>query len=126
MSLGIFDVLITEEFDQAIIFRSGDHRPPGPGAGWFIKTILVRPFTNIFRKLFRTVNVERFNRFEAGAVIDPAAMQEAGLLKKGSHDVKVLGNGELSVALTVRSHKFTASAIKKIEAAGGTAERLGA
>jgi len=84
-----------------------------------------RGFTNIFRKVFRTVNIDRLNSFEAGAVVDPDAMRDAGLLKKGDADVKVLGNGELSVAITVRAHRFTASAVKKIEGAGGTAERLG-
>ena len=84
-----------------------------------------RGFTNIFRKVFRTVNIDRLNAFEAGAVVDPEAMRDAGLLKKGDADVKVLGNGDLSVAITVRAHRFTASAVKKIEGAGGTAERLG-
>jgi large subunit ribosomal protein L15 len=83
-----------------------------------------RGFTNIFRKEYRTVNVERLNGFEAGSVVDPAALQQAGLLKKGSSEVKVLGNGALSVALTVRAHRFTEAAAKKIEAAGGKVERL--
>ena len=81
-----------------------------------------RGFTNIFRKEYRIVNVERLAAFEAGSAVDPAAMLEAGLLRKGSTPVKVLGDGALTVALTVRAHKFTRSAIEKIEAAGGTAE----
>ena len=84
-----------------------------------------RGFTNIFRKVYRTVNVDKLNGFEAGSVVDPAALQQAGLLKKGSHEVKVLGNGELQVALTVRAHRFTGSAAEKIEAAGGKAELIG-
>ena len=83
-----------------------------------------RGFTNIFRVEFRTVNVERLNQFEAGSRVDPDALQAAGLLRKGKSGVKVLGNGELKVALTVRAHGFTASAAKKIEAAGGKTERI--
>jgi large subunit ribosomal protein L15 len=85
-----------------------------------------RGFTNIFRTEYRTVNVERLNGFEAGSVVDPEALQRAGLLRKGSKAVKILGNGELNVALTVRAHRFTGSAVKKIEAAGGKSERIGA
>lgn len=85
-----------------------------------------RGFTNIFRKEYRTVNVERLNSFESGAVVDPAALQQAGLLRKGRLDVKILGDGDLNVALTVVAHKFTRSAAQKIEAAGGTAQVLDA
>ncbi len=84
-----------------------------------------RGFTNIFRREYRTVNVERLGVFEAGSTIDPAALLDAGLLKKGAARVKVLGNGELGVALTVRAHRFTRAAARKIEAAGGKAETLG-
>ena len=83
-----------------------------------------RGFTNLFRKTFRTVNVDRLNAFEAGSVIDVEAMQLAGLLRKGRSDVKILGNGSLEVALTVRAHKFTRTAAEKIEAAGGKIEQL--
>lgn len=83
-----------------------------------------RGFTNIFRKEYRTVNVERLNDFDAGATIGPDEMQAAGLLRKGRAALKVLGNGDLSVALTVQAHRFTKSAIEKIEKAGGKAEVL--
>ena len=81
-----------------------------------------RGFTNIFRKEFRTLNVESLNRFDGVEVVDPEALQKAGLLRKGRQPVKVLGNGDLKVALTVRAHKFTRTAAQKIEAAGGKAE----
>ena len=84
-----------------------------------------RGFTNIFRTVYRIVNVERLGDFDVGSVVDPEALQRAGLLKKGSTGVKILGSGDLAVALTVRAHRFTASAIKKIEAAGGKVEKLG-
>ena len=81
-------------------------------------------FFNRFRKVYRVVNIERFNDFEAGAVVTPETLQAAGLLGKGRAAVKILGNGELKVSLTVRAHKFTQSATDKIEAAGGKVERL--
>jgi len=81
-----------------------------------------RGFTNIFRVEYRTVNVERLNALAAGTEVTPESLRAAGLLPKGKSPVKVLGNGELKVALTVRVHKFTGSAAKKIEAAGGKAE----
>ena len=85
-----------------------------------------RGFTNIFRTTYRTVNVEKLNEFAAGSVVDPEALQQAGLLKKGSDGVKILGDGELKVALTVRAHRFTGTAAEKIEAAGGKSEKIGA
>ena len=83
-----------------------------------------RGFVNIFRKVYRTVNVERLNAFEEGTVVTPEVLQEAGMLRKGNADVKVLGNGEIKVKLTVRAHQFTKAAAEKIEAAGGTIESL--
>ena len=83
-----------------------------------------RGFVNIFRKEFRIVNVERLNAFDEGAVVTPEALQEAGMLHKGTAKVKVLGNGELKVSLTVRAHKFTKAAEEKIQAAGGKIETL--
>lgn len=83
-----------------------------------------RGFVNIFRKRFRIVNIEQLKGLEAGAVVNPETLQEAGLLKKGRQQVKVLGNGEIDVALTVQAHKFTKSAAEKIEKAGGKAEVL--
>jgi len=83
-----------------------------------------RGFKSLFRKEYLTVNVERLNASGAGTVVDPAGLKEAGLLHKGRHDVKVLGGGELKVALTVRAHKFTEAAVRKIQDAGGKAEVL--
>jgi large subunit ribosomal protein L15 len=83
-----------------------------------------RGFTNIFRKEFRTVNVDRLNVFESGTVVTLQEMEQTGLLKKGKDPVKVLGNGDIKIALTVQAHGFSATAVKKIEAAGGKAESL--
>jgi large subunit ribosomal protein L15 len=84
-----------------------------------------RGFTNIFRTVCRVVNVGRLNSFEAGSVVTPEELEKVGLLKKGKEPVKVLGNGEIQVALTVRVHRISDAAAKKIEAAGGKTEILG-
>lgn len=83
-----------------------------------------RGFVNIFRKEYRTVNVERLNGLKAGTTVTPEILQAQGLVKKGRDDIKVLGNGDLKVALTIQAHKFSKIAIKKIEAAGGKAESI--
>jgi large subunit ribosomal protein L15 len=83
-----------------------------------------RGFSNLFRTSYRTVNVDRLNKLESGSVVTPESLHAAGLLPKGNEPVKVLGNGELSVALTVRAHRFTRKAAEKIEAAGGKAETI--
>ena len=106
--------------------RSGYHRMRGFEGGQMPlhRRLPKRGFTNIFRKEYRTINVEKLNGFEAGSVVDPAALQQAGLLGKGSRDVKVLGDGDLQVALTVRAHRFTGAATEKIKAAGGKVELI--
>jgi large subunit ribosomal protein L15 len=83
-----------------------------------------RGFTNLFRVEYRTLNVDRLNGFDAGAVVSPEQFEKAGILKKGAEPVKVLGNGEVKVALTVQAHAFSGAAARKIEAAGGKAEVL--
>ena len=77
-----------------------------------------------FRKDYATVNVEELEgKFPAGSVVDEAALRAARIVK-GRHDdgLKILGDGELKTALTVRATKFTEGAAAKIAAAGGTAE----
>ena len=81
-----------------------------------------RGFTNIFGKEYKTINVEDLNRFEAGAVVTPEILIEAGILKQVKDGVKILGRGEINSAITVQAHKFSKTAIEKIEAAGGKAE----
>ena len=83
-----------------------------------------RGFTNHFAKEYAEINVKDLNRFEDGAVVDCAALFEAGLVKQVKDGVKVLGNGELTKKLTVKAEKFSKSAVAQIEAAGGKAEVL--
>jgi large subunit ribosomal protein L15 len=74
-----------------------------------------------FRTYSQPVNVgDLEQRFEAGAEVTPESLKTSGLVRKLSVDVKVLGQGELTKKLTVSAHRFSRSAVEKIEAAGGT------
>jgi large subunit ribosomal protein L15 len=78
-----------------------------------------------FRTYTQPVNVGDLDaRFEAGADVTPDTLKAAGLIRKLSVDVKVLGRGELTKKLSVTAHGFSGSAVEKIEAAGGTVVRL--
>lgn len=90
----------------------------------FFKRMPKRGFTNFTRKEYAIVNVEDLNKFEDGVTVDFAAVKAAGLVKKELDGLKVLGNGKLEKKLTVKAAKFSASAKKAIEEAGGTAEVL--
>jgi large subunit ribosomal protein L15 len=81
-----------------------------------------RGFTNIFGTEYTIVNVKDLNRFEAGTVVTPELLAEAGMVKQVKDGVKVLGDGELKNSLTVQANKFSKTAVEKIEAAGGKAE----
>ncbi len=81
-----------------------------------------RGFNNIFAKNIVTVNVSTLNKFEDGAVVDIAALVEAGVVKNSFDGVKVLSNGNLTKKLTVKVTAFSEAAKAKIEAAGGKAE----
>ncbi len=116
--------------------RSGGGVRPGFEGGQMPlqRRIPKRGFNNIFATNYAIVNVSDLNKFEDGAVVDTAALKEAGLVKKvmdgvkvlGNGEVmdgvKVLGNGELTKKLTVCAAKFSATAKEKIEKAGGKAE----
>jgi len=84
-----------------------------------------RGFTNKWAKKVAVLNLDDLQkRFDAGATVDLDALRQAGLLKRNVDVVKVLGNGDLDKALTVKVHAFSQSAKAKIERAGGTAETL--
>ncbi len=108
--------------------RSGSSVRPGFEGGQMPlqRRLPKRGFTNVFRVEHAEVNVGVLAaRFGAGAVVGPAEMHSAGLVRRKRLPVKVLGNGALDRALTVRAHAFSASARSKIEAAGGRCEVLG-
>lgn len=83
----------------------------------------LKGFTNPNRVEFTVVNVERLGDFDAGATVSPEELREAGLVKKRGR-VKVLGQGDLDVALTVKAHAFSIGAADKIKAAGGSIELI--
>ncbi len=79
-------------------------------------------FTNIFRVPRQVVNLRDLARFEAGTVVDPTVLAGAGLVARANRPVKVLAQGEISVALTLRVDAVSEGARKKVEAAGGGIE----
>ena len=81
-----------------------------------------RGFNNIFATQYATIKVSDLDKFEAGAVVDAQALLEKGIINKSLDGVKVLGNGEVTKAVTVKVAAYTASAKEKIEKAGGKAE----
>ena len=81
-----------------------------------------RGFNNIFATKYAIVNVSDLNKFKEGTVVDTELLVASGLVKKINDGVKILGNGDLTVSLTVKAAKFSQSAIEKIEKAGGKAE----
>ena len=82
-----------------------------------------RGFTNIFKKQYTEVNVELLNRFENGTEVTAELLKSTGAISKIEKDgIKILGQGNLEKAVTVKAAKFTASAQEKIEKAGGKAE----
>ena len=83
-----------------------------------------RGFTNLFKRVPAVVNVSDLERFDNGATVDEAALRQAGLVKGRKDGVKILGDGKLSKKLTVLANKFSGSAKKQIEAAGGTCQEI--
>jgi large subunit ribosomal protein L15 len=84
-----------------------------------------RGFHNPFKKRVAIVNVGELSRFDAGAVVDELALREHGLISGSFDAIKVLGEGSLEHALTVRVHAVSASAREKIESVGGSVEVQG-
>lgn len=105
----------------------------GPGPSWGFEggqTPLIRKlpvkrgFRNPFRIEFVPVNVRDLSRFAAKSEVTPETLRDAGLVRSKREQIKILGDGELSVPLTVRVHRVSGPARAKIEAAGGTIEEL--
>lgn len=81
-----------------------------------------RGFNNVFKKEWSIMNVADLNVYEEGTVITPELLKADGKVKQVTAGIKILGNGDLEKKLTVQAHKFSKTAIEKIEAAGGKAE----
>ena len=108
--------------------RSGGGVRPGfeGGQNPLYRRIPIKGFTNAkFKKVYSTVNVSALNVFEKDTEVDALKLLDAGILSKIEKDgVKILGNGELTVALKVKANKFTSSAKEKILEQGGTVEEV--
>ena len=87
-----------------------------------VRRVPKRGFNNIFAKPLTAINLAVLNRFEDGAVVDAAALIEAGIISSCPTGLKVLSNGNLTKKVTVKAAAFSASAKEKIEQAGGKAE----
>ncbi|MFH0716550.1 50S ribosomal protein L15 [Staphylococcus delphini] len=104
--------------------RSGGGVRPGFEGGQLplFRRIPKRGFTNINRKEYAIVNLDQLNQFEDGTEVTPGLLIETGVVKNEKAGIKVLGNGSLEKKLTVKAHKFSASAKAAIEAKGGAQE----
>ncbi len=104
--------------------RSGGVKGPGFEGGQMPLTRRVpkRGFVNIFRKRYEVVNVGRLVEFDEKSVVTPQLLKEKGLVHGSEGRVKILGDGELKVALTVQAHAFSKGALEKISSVGGKAE----
>ena len=104
--------------------RSGGGVRPGFEGGQLplFQRLPKRGFKSLSRVEYKVVNVEQLNVFENGTVVDVAKLVEAGIVKELNELVKILGNGKLEKKLTVKANKFSESAKKAIEAAGGSVE----
>lgn len=81
-----------------------------------------RGFTNIWGTEYTVLNVSDLNKFEAGTTVTPELLKEMGMAKQVKDGIKILGGGDLEKNLTVQAHKFSKTAVEKIESAGGKAE----
>lgn len=106
--------------------RSGGGVKPGFEGGQMPlqRRLPKRGFTPLTRKEYVLINLRDLELFEAGTVVDLEALGKAGLVSKVKDGIKILGDGELTKALTVKAHKFSKSAAEKITAAGGTVEEI--
>ncbi len=104
--------------------RSGGGVRPGfeGGQNPLYRRLPKRGFTNRTRKEYAIVNLEDLNRFATGSEVTPDVLLESGLVRNSLSGIKILGNGEIKVSLTVKANKFSQSAVEKIQAAGGKTE----
>lgn len=104
--------------------RSGGGVKPGFEGGQMPlqRRLPKRGFTPLSRKEYALVNLRDLAQFEPDSVVDIEALSKSGVIGQVKDGVKILGDGELGHALTVKAHKFSKSAVAKIEAAGGKIE----
>ena len=81
-----------------------------------------RGFTNIWKTEYNILNVDDLNKFDADSVVTPELLKEIGIIKQMKDGIKILGDGAIEKSITVKAHKFSKTAIEKIESQGGKAE----
>jgi len=107
--------------------RSGYSSRPGFEGGQMPlqRRLPKRGFTNIFKKEWIEISLAKIEEsFNAGDEVTPEILHSRGLIKKAKHDLVILGNGDVSKALTISAHRFTKTAKDKIEKAGGAANQI--
>ena len=104
--------------------RSGGGVRPGYEGGQMPiqRRLPKRGFTNVFKKKIEVINLRDLLAFESGSLVDEAALVKAGLVKGRKDGIKLLGHGEIRVALNIKLNQISKNARKKIEAAGGRVE----
>jgi len=90
-----------------------------------IRRVPKRGFNSKFPNIYQLVNLDQFKGFHDGDVVTPKVMRDKGLIKSEDASVKILGNGDIKKALNISAHKFSKSAIEKIQKSGGKAELIG-
>jgi len=112
---------------KGLLARSGGGKRPGFEGGQMplIRRLPKFGFTNPFRTEYAVVNVRSFENWSGGETVTPQAMVDAGLVKRKTLPIKVLGTGALKRSLVIQAHKFSKSAEQKIQAAGGRVEVIG-
>ena len=112
---------------KGLLARSGGGKRPGFEGGQMplIRRLPKFGFTNPFRAEYAVVNVKSFENWSRGETVTPQAMVDAGLVKRKTLPIKILGSGALKKSLVIQAHKFSKSAEEKIRAAGGRVEVIG-
>ncbi|MFT7581872.1 MAG: large subunit ribosomal protein L15 [Myxococcota bacterium] len=107
--------------------RAASKKRPGFEGGQtpLFRRLPARGFTPRNKKVWAIVNVIDLNEFDAGTEVTPELLASEGLIRKPSDQVKILGHGDISIAVNVRAHKFSKSAEDKIKAKGGNVEVIG-
>lgn len=108
--------------------RSGRTTRPGFEGGQMplVRRVPKKGFNAPFKNFYQVVNLESLNRFRANSIVGPKELKEAGLIGSEKESVKILGDGKLTKALTIKAHKASMSAKKKIEEAGSKIEYINA
>jgi len=112
---------------KGLLARSGGGKRAGFEGGQMplIRRVPKFGFANPFRIEYAIVNVKSLETWSGADMVTPQGMVDAGLVKRKTLPIKILGNGELKRSLVVQAHKFSKSAESKIQAAGGRVEVIG-